>query len=64
MGVDRDTMASYMDKFAPKLPVGYVAEGDDIAYAILFLAAKQSSYITGSSLIADGGLLAANVTFG
>lgn len=31
---------------------------DDVAYAILFLASDKSSYITGSELNIDGGILA------
>ena len=63
MGMDQKMMDSYVDHMTSKLPVGYIADGDDIAYAIMFLAAKQSSYITGSNLVSDGGHLAANLPF-
>jgi NAD(P)-dependent dehydrogenase (short-subunit alcohol dehydrogenase family) len=31
---------------------------DEVAYAILFLASDESSYITGSEIHVDGGVLA------
>lgn len=37
------------------LPMGRVAETIEIARAVLFLASDDSSFITGSSLIVDGG---------
>lgn len=37
------------------LPLGRTARPDEIAEAVLFLAAPRSSFITGSTLHADGG---------
>ena len=61
MGVEQTTMDKLQDKYAEKLPTGRVGESDDIAYAIMFLASEESSYITGSNLVSDGGHLAASV---
>jgi NAD(P)-dependent dehydrogenase (short-subunit alcohol dehydrogenase family) len=44
------------------LPMGRVGEADEIARAALFLASDESSYITGSEFMVDGGLTAAYVT--
>ncbi len=37
------------------IPVGRLAEAEDIVGAVLFLAADASSYITGQTIIVDGG---------
>ena len=40
------------------IPLGRMGEPGDIAGAVYFLASKEASYISGSSLAVDGGLLA------
>lgn len=37
------------------LPIGRVAEAEEIARAVLFLASNDSSFMTGSILVVDGG---------
>ena len=39
-------------------PLGRVARPDDIAYGVLYLAADESSFVTGAELVIDGGFLA------
>jgi NAD(P)-dependent dehydrogenase (short-subunit alcohol dehydrogenase family) len=44
------------------LPMGRFGEAEEIARAALFLASDESSYITGTEFLVDGGLTAAYVT--
>jgi NAD(P)-dependent dehydrogenase (short-subunit alcohol dehydrogenase family) len=44
------------------LPMGRFAEAREIAQAALFLASDESSYVTASTFLVDGGLTAAYVT--
>ena len=44
------------------VPMGRFGESKEMAAAVLFLASKESSYITGTDFMVDGGLTAAYVT--
>lgn len=40
------------------IPAGYIAEPIEIAYPVLFLASEESSYMYGSEVVVDGGMVA------
>ena len=44
------------------LPMGRFGEAEEIARAALYLASDESSYVTGTEFLVDGGLTAAYVT--
>ena len=41
-----------------RTPMGRLGTADDIANGVLFLASDESSWITGSELVIDGGMTA------
>ena len=44
--------------WSEKHPMGRIARPDEVAQAILFLASDDASFITGTALAVDGGILA------
>jgi NAD(P)-dependent dehydrogenase (short-subunit alcohol dehydrogenase family) len=47
----------WMERLAARVPLGRVADASDIAGPILFLASDEAKYVTGSELLADGGVV-------
>ena len=45
-------------RYADMVPAKRLGTGEDIANAVLFLASDEASFITGTSLVVDGGMLA------
>jgi len=45
-----------VDMYLRMVPLGRIARPEEIASAAVFLASDQSSYVTGSDLMADGGI--------
>ncbi len=39
-------------------PIGRLGTSEDVAYGVLYLATDESSFVTGSELVIDGGLTA------
>lgn len=51
--IDQDTIA----KSTPNVPMSRAGTPDDVAGAVAFLASDAASYISGQSIIVDGGML-------
>ena len=56
----RDTMSDpeRLEQRMQRLPMGRVGKAEDIAYGVLYLASDESSFVTGSELVIDGGTTA------
>ena len=47
----------YIDNLAASIPMKKLGTPEDVGYAMLFLASDEASYITGQTIIVDGGQL-------
>lgn len=45
----------YVRRMEQSIPLGKLGDPEDVAYAALFLASDEAKYITGQTLIVDGG---------
>lgn len=57
MAQDGDRDAA-LQKLGRQVPLGRVGQPDDVAYAVLYLASDESSFVTGSEIKVDGGISA------
>ncbi len=53
-GLD-DVGEEYLATMTRSIPMGRLGESEDIGYAMLFLASGEAKYITGQTLVVDGG---------
>lgn len=57
-GAQDERILKMRAKFAEMTPLGRMGTPTDVANAMLFLASDESSYITGTEIVIDGGLMA------
>ncbi len=50
--------SQFLKQYEASVPLGRIAETDDLAGVILFLASDASKYMTGHTVLVDGGALA------
>jgi NAD(P)-dependent dehydrogenase (short-subunit alcohol dehydrogenase family) len=48
----------YMDSQLPRIPAGRIGDPAELAATVVFLLSPASAYVTGTTLIVDGGLTA------
>ena len=59
--IDRDP--TVLERLSKLYPIGRLGRPEDVANLALFLASNESSFITGSVMIIDGGLTASDLGF-
>ena len=51
----RRSDSSVQQVMVSRIPLGRYGESEDVAYGVLYLASDESSFVTGSELVIDGG---------
>jgi 3alpha(or 20beta)-hydroxysteroid dehydrogenase len=46
---------AFLEERLRRIPLGRIGRVEDVAYGVLYLASDESSYVTGSELVIDGG---------
>ena len=57
-GVSSGQNEEFDRRYSARVPMGRMAEADDLVGALIFLASDASRYVNGQNLIVDGGLTA------
>jgi NAD(P)-dependent dehydrogenase (short-subunit alcohol dehydrogenase family) len=52
---DAEKLATLEQELATTIPLNRLAEADELADAVMFLASNESTYLTGSEIVVDGG---------
>ncbi len=53
-GLD-DLGPDYLQRMEEAIPLGKLGEPEDVAYAMLYLVSDEAKYVTGQTLVVDGG---------
>ena len=58
MNAERRSDPELLAQSLSRIPLGKIGDAEDIALGVLYLASDESSFITGSELVIDGGFSA------
>ena len=53
-----DIGAPDRELYISRIPMGRIGTAEEVAYGVLYLASDESSFVTGSELVIDGGWIA------
>jgi NAD(P)-dependent dehydrogenase (short-subunit alcohol dehydrogenase family) len=56
LGLTEEQKNAFAGAFIPKIPLSRFGQADEVAKAVTFLASDDSSYVTGTEIIVDGGM--------
>jgi 3-oxoacyl-[acyl-carrier protein] reductase len=54
-GIKRDRSPEYAEAMRRSVPLGRLGTPRDVAYACLYLASDEASFVTGTTIVVDGG---------